>query len=242
MTAAIKQNGRAFLYADSAFVDSSSGVVVGFAPKLRIGRRFPFAVAVTFNGPPAGFTNALSPLDAIDDAEALAAALPLAVARFKRQASEGGHPSPAMRLMAAAWDAKHCIPRIFVSGDGAEAYGESQFWMPAGTVEIDFAFGTTLDVRGIYGFKTPNDPAAFDHITGAIEAFNSVREARIPPMGGLPDGAYIGGQLWMAEIGPRGFLSVIHTWPDKLGERICSATTDRMSSGRQAPTFLQPAA
>jgi len=209
MSMAIVQGKTAYLYTDTLYVDPVSGEVLAFGHKMIAGSRFPWVVGFTLLYPPHPEWQVFDrdPGDIPELLEQLAQAV---------GAFSSGRMAP-VRLLAAAWDEKWNMPRIFVAGANVGAQGHSPH-CPAGVGEVRYFVGVDdllfPQVALIWQGQTPNDPKYFHPEFDAPSAFEVQRSS--PRRGGC-----VGGSLEMSRVTRDGVSgTIIYEWPDKLGKPV----------------------
>jgi hypothetical protein len=77
-------------------------------------------------------------------------------------------------------------------------------------------------VTALWKGGDPSDPECFNLVTDGIEAFVIRGRHSYRPIGGaMPAGAYVGGEIQIAEVTSQGVTSAtIHRWPVNIGQVI----------------------
>ena len=220
----VPQGKVGYLYTDTAHTHLETGEVVFLGPKMLIGRSFPWAIGIT------GFTSALGHLMTATNVEppknvvGLVRALPDIVARTVELA---GAPIPgdnrSLGLTVLVWDARKGCTRVFlIDNDGSMTggLGVSPFeavevdWSATGAAP-DYYLGRQVNVR---------DRRSFDpHADGIALMEGQRREMRWGPTPTALKCARIGGEIQVAKVTGAGVQhSILHQWPDFVGERIAA--------------------
>lgn len=219
---AFKTAKTGYIYTDTAHLNSDSGKVVAFGSKAFTAANWPAVVGATFSGGVMPFLIDFFVASPPKNLPALRRMLPAACRRFVELSKLEGNPDPYVRLVAVAWCKRTQSMRMFYcsthdSGPLGKAYNP---------VEIDFFVSTGVGIPTVEAaMETLKRGGTLDPDRQMIELMEAQRkapfQAEAESLRGLPDLYGIGGSIERLTVTPREVLAdTLHTWPDKVGERI----------------------
>ncbi len=217
----IPQGKRGYLYTDTAHTHAQTGAVLFLGPKMLIGRGFPWVIGI------AGYTSALGHLMTVmnDDpprnVSGMVRATPAILERTLELSADQPGIAQSLGLTILAWDArKGCARAFLIDNDGSVTGGLGV--APFEAVEVDWSV-TGGDPAHVLGRPVNvRDRRSFDpHADGIALMEGQRREMRWGPTPSAAQCPRIGGEIQLATVTRDGVEhSILHQWPDRVGEGI----------------------
>lgn len=222
---ALVQGGKVYLYADTAYIDTRTGNVIAFLPKIYAGSHFPWAVAVTTaSGDPLDMAHAIETLDTARNVAGLLKALPRALRVYEERCFEKGNKDQGLRLLVGCWDTRRRAARLFVLTNMPDGVHDALGGEVGQVMEIFFFFGSHLTPEQLLGrVADPRNPAEFDADEDGLRVMEAAR--RQPIKAAVQSAGFagygIGGEAEQVIVSRRGVKSFsLQQWGDRVGERI----------------------
>lgn len=216
------QGQNAYLLTDTSWLDNETGIILGTCRKIVVGKRFPWAIAVTGDAHVEELTNQINHLDPLD-AEDLALSLPQLLRGLKALSFD---PSFTMALRLAAWSEAFGCPRVFHID--TDAHRAAQFGCePWELLEAHVLIPGERSAPHIRHLVSPieriSDPGLFDPESDGLSVIAAQRlHERYPAKCGKEPIALVGCSAELCRVSPDGVeIKTIYEWPDdRAGGRI----------------------